>query len=64
MEDELSAEEVKQADVVILACDVKISGEERFKGIPMIRTSTSAVLKDPVGFIKKVEKALSKHQKG
>jgi|GEM_PF-31054 len=64
VEDELSAEEVKQADVVILACDVKISGEERFKGIPMIRTSTSAVLKDPVGFIKKVEKALSKHQKG
>lgn len=64
VEDELSAEEVKQADVAILACDVKISGEERFKEIPLIRTSTSAVLKDPVGFIKKVEKALSKYQKG
>ncbi len=31
-EDELTAEEIAQADVVILATDIKIGGKERFSG--------------------------------
>ena len=33
----LTEQEIAEADVVILAVDVKISGEERFKGKPVIR---------------------------
>ena len=59
-ESELTPEQIANADVVILAIDVKISGEERFKGKPLIRVGTSEVIKNPIGFIKKVENALSK----
>lgn len=60
VEDELSADEIAAADIVILACDVKCPGEERFKGKPLVRVSTSSVIKDPVGLIKKIEKAITK----
>ena len=43
---------------MILAVDVKISGEERFKGKPVIRVGTATVIKMPLVFIEKVEKAL------
>ena len=58
IEDELTEEDIR--NVVILAVDVKISGEERFKGKPLIRVGTNTVLKNPVGLIEKVEKALAK----
>ena len=60
IEDELTEEDIRNADVVILAVDVKISGEERFKGKPLIRVGTNTVLKNPVGLIEKVEKAVGK----
>ena len=60
IEDELTEEDIRNADVVILAVDVKISGEERFKGKPLIRVGTNTVLKNPVGLIEKAEKALAK----
>lgn len=57
----LTEAEIEEADVVILAIDVKISGEERFKGKPVIRVGTAAVIKNAIGFIEKVEMALEKH---
>lgn len=60
VEYKLTAEDIEEADVVILAVDVKISGEERFKGKPVIRIGTAAVIKNAIGFIEKVEKALEK----
>ena len=39
---------------------VKISGEERFKGKPVIRVGTAKVIKNAIGFIEQVEKALEK----
>ena len=53
-EHKLTSEQIAEADVVILAVDVKISGEERFKGKPVIRVG----IKNAIGFIEKVEKAL------
>lgn len=55
---QVTEQEIADADVVILAVDVKISGEERFKGKPVIRVGTAAVIKNAIGFIEKVEKAL------
>ncbi len=57
-ENELTAEEIKEADVVILAVDVKISGEERFKGKPMVKIPTETVMQNAAGLIDVVEKKL------
>ncbi len=58
-EHKLTDQDILEADVVILAVDVKISGEERFKGKPIIRVGTAVVIKNAIGFIEKVEKAIS-----
>ncbi len=58
IENRLTYQDIAEADVVVLAVDVKISGEERFKGKQVIRVSTAAVIKNAIGFIEKVEKAL------
>ena len=57
-EHKLTPAQIADADVVILAVDVKISEEERFKGKPVIRVGTATVIKNAIGFIEKVEKAL------
>ena len=59
-EDELSKEEIKQADVVIIAADVKIGGKERFEGKKVIEIPTNMVIKAPKGLITKIEEELSK----
>ncbi len=59
-EDELTEQEIKDADVVILAVDVKISGENRFKGKPVVRIPTEVVMKNPLGLIEKIESLVKK----
>ncbi len=59
-EDELSKEEIKQADVVIIAADIKIGGKERFEGKKVIEIPTNMVIKVPKGLITKIEEELSK----
>lgn len=59
-EDELSKEEIKQADVVIIAADIKIGGKDRFEGKKVIEIPTNMVIKAPKGLITKIEEELSK----
>ena len=59
-EDELSKEEIKQADVVIIAADIKIGGKERFEGKKVIEIPTNMVIKAPKELITKIEEELSK----
>ncbi|NBA20092.1 PTS fructose transporter subunit IIB [Enterococcus hirae] len=59
-EAELSKEEIKQADVVIIAADIKIGGKERFEGKKVIEIPTNMVIKAPKGLITKIEEELSK----
>ncbi|QAV33197.1 PTS system D-fructose-specific IIB component (F1P-forming), Frc family /PTS system D-fructose-specific IIC component (F1P-forming), Frc family [Fervidobacterium changbaicum] len=51
-ENEITAEDLKQAHAVILACDTKID-EERFQGLPIVRASVKDAIKDPQALIKK-----------
>lgn len=44
IENELTEEDVKSADVVILAVSVVIEGEERFEGKPVINTDVDAAI--------------------
>ena len=60
IENELSAEMIKEADVVILAIDVAITGMERFKGKKVVKVPTQTLIKNPIGLIQKIEIALQK----
>ena len=59
-EDELTVEEIAQADVVIFATDIKVGGKERFTGKKIIEVPTSMVIKAPKGLIAKIEMEINK----
>ncbi|ALA52427.1 fructose PTS transporter subunit IIB [Shouchella clausii] len=58
-EDELTANEIKEADVVIIAADISISGRDRFKEKKVIRIPTHIAIKSPKQLIKKIEAELN-----
>lgn len=55
VEDELSSEDIKNADVAILAVDIQTTGNERFKSLPTIKVPTSMVVKAPKQLLEKIE---------
>lgn len=57
VENELSAEEIKNADFVILATDIKI-GTERFKGKKVIKVPTNVAIKGTVKLYEKLEESI------
>lgn len=59
-ENELSNKEIVEADVVIIAADIKVGGKERFKGKRIVEIPTSMVIKAPKAIINKIEKELLK----
>ncbi len=54
-ENELTKEQIANADMAILAVDVKISGEERFSGIKTIKVPTEIAVKSPNKLIEKAQ---------
>jgi PTS system, fructose-specific, IIB component len=63
VDNELSAKDIAEADIVILAVDIAINGIERFKGKKVVKVDTSTLIKNPIAFIQKVEKLLEKESK-
>lgn len=59
VEDKLSEEEIKNADVVILATDIKVD-KGRFEGKPVVDIPISMVMKSPKSIILSIEKKLAK----
>ncbi|EMF0260195.1 PTS fructose transporter subunit IIB [Enterococcus hirae] len=59
IENELTAEQIKEADLVILAVDVKISGRERFEGKRIIQVPTEIAVKSPNKLIEKAQEVLA-----
>ena len=59
-ENALTEEEIKEADVVILAVDIAITGTERFEGKPTIKVPTNVCVKAPKKLIEKIENELGK----
>jgi len=62
VENELTPQEIADADVVLLAVDVKISGESRFEGKPIVRCRTEDVMHNTATFLKKIEEKLNAHK--
>ncbi len=57
-EDELTQADIDDADIVIIAADIKVGGKERFKGKKVVEVPTSLVIKAPKGLINKIEEQL------
>lgn len=60
IENELTEEEIKEADVVILAVDVSVSKRNRFDGKKIIEISTSTVVQSSDKLIEKIEKLMER----
>ncbi|MCQ2009490.1 PTS fructose transporter subunit IIB [Sporolactobacillus sp. STSJ-5] len=60
IEDELTVQEIKEADLVIIAADIKISGRERFKGKKVVEIPTNLAIKAPKQLYKKLESELQR----
>ncbi|RWZ61998.1 PTS fructose transporter subunit IIB [Lacticaseibacillus paracasei] len=59
VENELTAQQIHEADIVILAIDVKISGEERFKGKKIIQVPTEVAIKSPNKLLAKAKEIVA-----
>lgn len=58
-ENALTQEKIAEADIVILAADVKISGRERFEGKRVIQVPTEIAVKSPNKLIEKAAQIVS-----
>lgn len=58
IENALTADEIAQADIVLLA-DVKVSGEERFAGKKVVRVPTEMAVKSPNKLIEKLSELVN-----
>lgn len=54
-EDELTAKEIAEADVVVIAADIKVSGKERFQGKHVVEVPTHIAIKSPKQLITKIQ---------
>lgn len=59
-ENALTESEIAQADIVLLAADVQVSGEERFKGKKVVKVPTEMAVKSPNKLIEKLEELVLK----
>ncbi|RMC39176.1 MULTISPECIES: PTS fructose transporter subunit IIB [unclassified Lactobacillus] len=58
-ENELTAKQIAEADVALLAVDIAITGNERFKNLPTVKVGTSLVVKAPKQLLEKIEKEVN-----
>jgi len=59
IENALTDEEVKEADIVLLAVDVKISGDERFKDKKVVKVPTEVAIKSPNKLVAKLHEVVA-----
>lgn len=57
-EDELTQRSIKEADVVIIAADIKIGGKDRFAGKRIVEVPTNIVIKSSKALLNKIEQEL------
>lgn len=58
IEDELTSDDISEADVVIIASDIKIQ-KDRFKGKPVVEIPIHMVMKSPKSVIISIEKKIN-----
>lgn len=61
-ENELTSEQIKEADVALLAVDIATTGNERFKDLPTVKVGTSLVVKAPKKLLEKIADEVNKQK--
>ena len=59
-EDALTEKDICEADVVIIAADIKVGGRERFAGKRIVEVPTHIAIKSPKALITKIQDELKK----
>lgn len=59
-EDELTEKDIQNADIVIIAADIKVGGKDRFKGKRIVEVPTHIAIKSPKALINKIQDELNK----
>lgn len=59
IENPLTADEIAAADIVLLAADVKVTGEERFAGKKVVKVATETAVKSPNKLIEKLSEIVN-----
>jgi len=54
IENELSEQDIKSADVALFATDISVEGEDRFAHIRKMHVPVQSVLKDPLAVFAKL----------
>ncbi|HBR2299467.1 TPA: PTS fructose transporter subunit IIB, partial [Klebsiella pneumoniae] len=54
-----TADEIAAADIVLLAADVKVTGEERFAGKKVVKVATETAVKSPNKLIEKLSEIVN-----
>lgn len=62
-ENELTPQQIKEADFVLLAIDIKIGGKDRFKGKRVFEVPTNTVIKSPTKLIKTLVEKVNNESK-
>lgn len=58
IEDELTKKDLSEADILILASDVKLTRSERFNGVKKVEIPVATAIKNAEGLIRKIEEKL------
>ena len=51
----LSAQEISEADIVLIAADIKVGGRERFNGKKVVEVPTGVAVKSPTKLVEKLQ---------
>ncbi|KFJ01735.1 PTS fructose transporter subunit IIB [Bifidobacterium subtile] len=60
IENALTSEDIAEADIVLLAVDIKIANEERFSGKKVVKVSTDTAIKSPNKLVAKLHEIVGK----
>jgi fructose-specific phosphotransferase system IIB component len=55
IENELSGNDIRQADAVIFAVDIEVEQKERFDGLRVVQVPVSEAIKNPKGVLAKIQ---------
>ncbi len=61
-QDKLSQSDIDNADIVVLAVDIKISGRERFENKKVVEVPTALVVKSPHKLMDKIEQVVNERK--
>lgn len=59
IENEITMDDVKDADVIVLTTDIGLKNTERFNGKPIVRVGISDLVKKAAPLVAKIEEAIN-----